>query len=127
LKNTIGLISVVVFASIFTMQQQEVYGWVLNVELTAPIVSDYLSTTVSGPFGYDRSKVIDYEQSRLQLDSAGSAAPVTVDFDIPETEIPVGHHFRVCSTTHAFLGTGPCADFLRDNAGDLNVSMNLYG
>jgi hypothetical protein len=127
LKNTIGLISIVVFTSIFTIQQQEAYGWILTVELTAPIDSDYLRTTVSGPFGYERSKVIDYEQARLQLDSEGSASPVTVDFDVPETEIPVGHHFRVCSTTHAFLGTGPCYDFSRDSGGSLVVSMDLYG
>ena len=114
------------FTAIFTIQQ-EVYGWTLTVELNAPIDSDYLKTTVSGPFGYERSKAIDYEQARLQLDSAGSASPVTIDFDVPETEIPVGHHFRVCATTHAFWGTGPCYDFRRDSGVNLVVSMDLYG
>jgi nitrate reductase NapE component len=105
--------------SVAAMGQQQVYAWMLRIDLSeaGDFGDDRVCGSIRGQYGYS-----DY----LCTDNGPSAE---ISFDIPDDKIPIGSDYTVCSWSNSLASNvfRDCTRFEHNTNGDVIVTQeDLY-
>lgn len=107
-----AVVTITMVTLVATTTLQNAYAWSLYVDVSRSPFGIRLATVeIMGPFGYSDTRTV----------STGPNA--VVNFSIPDSAVPYGYPFRVC--THSEGTLLPTCDDFTHGVGNMRISMTV--